>query len=40
MGNWNEDWTAHDHKLKEYMAKKDNDALTITSTQQKFAKSS
>jgi hypothetical protein len=39
MGNWNEDWTAHDHKLKEYMAKKDNDALTITSTQQKFAKS-
>jgi hypothetical protein len=39
MGNWNEDWTAHDFKLKEYMAKKDNDALVITSTQQKFSRS-
>jgi hypothetical protein len=32
MGNWNEDWTAHDFKLKEYMSKRDADTLVITST--------
>lgn len=39
MGNWNEDWTAHDYQVKEYMAKKDKDALAITRTERKYAKS-
>jgi hypothetical protein len=32
MGNWQEDWEAHDTKLKDYMAKKDNDKLVINRT--------
>ena len=39
MGNWLEDQENFDAKLKDYLAKKENGALVITSTQQKFAKS-
>lgn len=33
MGNWSEDLEVHETKLKDYMAKKDNNALVITSVQ-------
>jgi hypothetical protein len=39
IGNWSEDWEGSDTKLKEYMSKKDYGALSISHTQQKFAKS-
>lgn len=38
VGNWSEDLDTTQGKVKDYMAKKDYNALTLTYTQQKFAK--
>jgi len=38
VGNWSEDFDAHTGKVRDYMAKKDYNSLSLTATQQKFAK--
>lgn len=39
VGNWVEDWEAHETKIKSYMSRKEGDHLVVNKTQQKFAKS-
>jgi len=38
VGNWSEDLDTTQGKVKDYMSKKDYNSLTLTATQQKFAK--